>query len=43
LEALLHVPDVRSVRPAEAIRQEVSANGVTTEHFVLAARLGRQP
>jgi hypothetical protein len=43
LDALRHVPDVRSVRPAEAIRQEVSANGTTTEHFVLAAHLRRQP
>jgi hypothetical protein len=40
-DALARVAAVRSVRPEGPIRQEVSAGGVTSEHFVLAALLTR--
>jgi hypothetical protein len=42
-DALVRVPGIRAVRPEEAIRQDVTARGATTERFVLSARLGGKP
>ena len=41
-DALARVRGVRMVRPEGPIRQEVSADGVATEHFALSAPLGRK-
>lgn len=42
-DALARVRGVRMVRPEGPIRQEVSADGVASEHFTVSAPLGRQP